>query len=532
MKSSDELKLKKGIPSVLTCENLAKSYGDFSVLSNISFSLKKGEKVGLVGSNGSGKSTLLKILAEIETPDKGSVITKSTIGYIPQEASNPNQKAEDFLLEYDIQHSTSPQTLLGKLKFGISKNILQRPVGTLSGGEQQKLGVARIMLAPFDVLLLDEPTNNLDLPALKLLEDFIASSNKTFLIVSHDRAFLDRLAVKIIEIDKDTHGIHIYDGNYSEYEKERTLRIKREWQAYSNATKRKKQLQNAAEQKMQSASNLEQTIKDKRKQSSKITEKFHNTWLRTKAGKSTKRARILRDRIDRQGLEEVEKPKTRLPLKMSFDVGNRSGDKVFEMENIIVKKDSFKIGPINLAVQYGDRILILGSNGAGKTTLLNALLNTEEKTEGCVKKGSNVNTGYLPQKNTLNKDEKLIDVFREHVGLKESVGRKLLNRFSITGENIEKKIKDISPGMLSRFILAILMAQKPNCLILDEPSNHLDLEAIEELERALQRFAGTIIAVSHDRRFIENLNVTKTYLLQNGELKQVSDYHKYENGQG
>ena len=350
-------------------------------------------------------------------------------------------------------------------------------------------------------------------------------SNKAFLIISHDREFLDRIIDKTIEIDEFTRESIIYNGNYSNYLKKRQERIGKEWAQYQDKQGEIARLEKSATEKEMKAKKTEKTKwkKDNEKMAS-------NAKKEKSAGDLRRAGKTLKKRL--KSIGEAEKPKSKLPLKLSFDIAERSGDKVFELTGVVKKIGDIRVGPINLSVKYGNRILILGANGAGKTTLINMLLGKITPDGGLLERGTRLSVGYLPQESDFNANFTIIAQFMSSIDetkIKEGIARRLLNRFNLKEEDVKKKIKDISPGMKSRLMLAIMMTNKVNCLILDEPSNHLDLEALEQLEEAIKNFNGTLMLVSHDRYFIDKIGIEKTYLLEKGaDLKNLIDYHEYE----
>lgn len=457
---------------IISVTNLSKSFDNFAVFKHANFSIQQGEKIGLVGSNGSGKSTLLKILNGSIKQDEGGVsISKGVdLGYIPQEFD-----AED-----------------------------------LSGGEKTKKALAKIFSSKNDLLLLDEPTNNLDIEGLETLEKFVKESDKTFLVVSHDREFLDRIVSRIFEIDEVDKKLRIYDGNFSSYLQARNARIEKEWAEYNDSIEDKKRLEKTVEEKLKRADEISRS---KLPDNDKMQGKTKVEWGQRIFQRG---AKLLKNRLE--NTETLEKPKEFLPLNINFEVGERSGDKVLELVSVTKKMPSETLGPIDLLIQYGDKILITGENGSGKTTLLKMIIGELPPDSGEIKHGTNLKIGYLPQQEDFISEAKVKDEFIRHTKIEEGLSRRILNRFKLSAEDVNKKVKELSSGERSRLIIATIMAQKVNCLILDEPSNHLDLQALESLEYAVKNFEGTLILVSHDRYFIKQIKPLKSFVIENGKL--------------
>lgn len=458
--------------SVVSVTNLSKSFDSFAVFKHADFSIQQGEKIGLVGSNGSGKSTLLKILKGSIKPDEGSITVSKAldIGYIPQEFDADN----------------------------------------LSGGEKTKKALAKIFLSKNDLLLLDEPTNNLDIKGLETLEKFVKESDKTFLIVSHDREFLDRTVKRIFEIDEIDKKLRIYDGNFSSYLQARNARIEKEWAEYNDSVENKKRLEKTVEEKLKRADEISRS---KLPDNDKMQGKTKVEWGQRIFQRG---AKLLKNRLE--NTETLEKPKEFLPLNINFEVEERSGDKVLELVSVTKKMPRQTLGPIDLLIQYGNKILITGENGSGKTTLLKMIMSEIVPDSGEIKYGTNLKIGYLPQQEDFISEAKVKDEFIRHTKIEEGLARRVLNRFKLSGEDVNKKIKDLSSGERSRLTIATIMAKKVNCLILDEPSNHLDLQALESLEYAVKNFEGTLILVSHDRYFIKQLGPLKSFVIENGRI--------------
>lgn len=510
---------------ILSCRHIGKTFASFVTLKDVTFNLQLGDKVGLVGPNGTGKSTLLKIIAGIIESDSGVLEfgKNITIGYIPQSFNSfANETVLDFLSK--AADKSKDQVLIESKKYikdlHLDVEIVYRPIAKLSGGEKTKIAVVRILLSDYDLFLLDEPTNNLDTDALILLEDFVKNSDKTFIVVSHDRMFLDTVVHKIIDIDEFTKETRIYNGNFSDYLQQKESNIERQWNEYEDASEKRSKVEKTIAEKLAKATAIG---KSKSRDNDKMAKNF-----KTEMGQRIMQrgARLLKDKLS--AMDPLEKPKTLRPLKVRFDMEERSGDKVIEIKEVYKTLPNKILGPIDLKVQYGDRILLLGKNGTGKSTILKMILRETSPDRGDVIFGSRVIIGYLPQEENFSDSMTVLQLVKQEIGVEESDARKTLNRFRINEDDLSKKMSELSSGERSRLLLAIMMTKKPNCIILDEPSNHLDLEVLTELESALDDYKGTLIIVSHDRYFIEKFKFNKFFMLTD-RLQSLLNYQEYQN---
>ncbi|MDD4409743.1 MAG: ATP-binding cassette domain-containing protein [Candidatus Pacebacteria bacterium] len=462
--------------TLFSCIGISKQFDEREILRNVDFSISNGDKIGLIGPNGSGKSTLLKIIAGLLETDEGSVIL-----------------GKGTKVEY------LDQTHQGE--YG------------LSGGEISKKLISRVISSGANLFLLDEPTNDLDQRGLEYLENFVSRSKNAFLIVSHDRAFLDKIVNKIIEIDPINKSLRVYSGNYSDYAKQRESDIRHEWEAYSDKLEDSKRMSKELEQRVSWVKKIEKKRKDKKRAPAQEREKPPSSLLRDKEGEAGRRARIMKDKLNKflESTEEIKKPSRQLPVRIKFDV-IRGSTKVFEAKGVFREAGNRSIGPIEISIQYGERWNIKGMNGAGKTTLLKMLVGEYLPDRGTIERGKDVVIGYVPQDRWVSGSGRIVlDDFILITGKGESEARKMLSRFKMTKDKVFKDISSLSPGEYSRLIIAELLAIKPNCLILDEPSNHLDLEILEELEKGIMEYEGTLIIVSHDRYFLKRLRLDHVF---------------------
>lgn len=513
---------------MISLKNITKSFDGQTVLQNVNLSITEYESIALVGKNGSGKSTLLKILADLLKPDKGQIEKSSNlkIAYFPQEIPQEYRKktGKEFLAQ---KMDTISQKVLGNIgilckQLNFPAEKIDIPIEDLSGGEKSKLMSMFVLRSQADIFLLDEPTNNLDLQGLIVLENFILTNQHGFLIVSHDRKFLDKVVSNIIEIDEDVHSVNIYHNvSYVSYVNEKKRREQKSQEMYDSYQTEKQRLSKSARNKKQEARKMSNGSAKKRD-----NDKYITGFKKDRARKIASHASVIEKRMNR--LKKVEQPKRHLPLNLHFRFLQRSGDIVFQLEDIELTRNHFHLGPLNLEINFGDRIAILGPNGQGKSTLLQILIQECEKYSGCIRIGTKVKIGYLAQEINFKPDENILSYFLKITKMNQSEARRILARFGFLADNIKINLQDLSSGEKSRLVLATLMAREVNCLILDEPTNHLDPEALDRLEQALRKFSGTIIMVSHDRYLIDQIDITKTFLMENGKLTKLRDYHEYE----
>ena len=478
---------------ILSCQKISKSFdgvigsdnGEIEILREINFVIHSGEKIGLVGLNGSGKSTLMKILVGELEKDSGEIQLNRNlrIKYFPQ----------IIIPESEQQH--------------------------LSGGELAKRVLEPILSSDASLFLLDEPTNNLDDDGLRRLEDFIKKSSASFLIISHDRKFLDNTISRILEIDIHTKTIKNYGGNYTQYYEQKQSDIKKQWTDYENSEKRQKKLQNELQQKTEWTDKINAKINSIKRLPIHEKEKPDNTILRDRMAKMSGRVKVVKNKIEKETKDKLKRPSVEPELEIIFET-EQGSDKVFEIKNVTKHFRNKILDFPNIEILYGDRIHLIGKNGSGKSNLIKLLLEKIEQDGGEIIRGKNVYVGYIPQSRRDESDQiKTYDFFETNTKLSRNEIYYIASKFRLSKEDLEKQLSDLSPGEYSRLLIAILIAQKPNCIILDEPTNHLDLEVCEELEKGLQGFTGTLIVASHDRYFCQKINFNKEVKLATKPVK-------------
>ena len=540
--------------------DLSFSHGADRLIENVSISAGPGDRVGLVGPNGCGKSTLLALIAGELKPEKGAIGTTpstATVGLMTQSRmSNPGEDIKTLITRQtgvaDAQRALD-ESLPGLTEGSVKANdaydaafqrwmqlggadleqrtlevlskvtdvdpavFLGRIVESLSGGEKAKVWLSVLELSQFDILLLDEPTNDLDLAGLERLEEVVLAHQGPLVLVSHDRTFLDRIVTEVIEFDPDPRksklsSVSRFGGGWSAYLDERQVRRAQAFDEYQSYTSERDRLE--ARAKTTRSWSAKGVARERRPPDNDRAARG----ARIEASEQlASKARQMDRAIDR--LEHVDRPWE--PWQLQFEIGEieRSGDLVFQLENAVVGQGTFEIGPINLEVLSGDRILIQGPNGAGKTTMLRALLGELPLRSGSHHIGRSVVLGALDQsRRRLDVATDLLRAFMDDTATDKSTARSVLAKFGLTTRHISRPSIELSPGEQTRAVLAAFATTGVNTVVLDEPTNHLDLEAIEQLEQALSKFAGTLLVISHDRAFVEGLNVTHRYELDGGLL--------------
>ncbi|HEK9102796.1 ABC-F type ribosomal protection protein [Bacillus pfraonensis] len=529
----------KGVRKMTICSvnNITKSFGGNIIFENISLEIKTGERIGLVGRNGSGKTTIFQLLTGTENVDAGAIHMKkgTRIGHVAQ-----IPKFADEMTVYDVlsaafvkekeleiemrrlekrmtkeQEPADLQKLMEKYGavqeqfaflggYEIEANIMKVANGLqvkelfpriftqLSGGEQTKVSLAYMLLQKPDLLLLDEPTNHLDLFAVEWLEQFLKEYIGTVVVISHDRYFLDEVVTKIFDLEDGE--LHVYHTNYSQFVKEKEERLLQEFQSYQEQQKKIKKMKEAIKR-----------LREWANQANPPNEGLH------------KRARNMERALER--MEKLKKPiLERKQMGLQFEGQERSGKDVVVMKEVskgFANRTLFQ--KVNLHVRFQERAAIVGRNGTGKTTLLKLLLEEMKPDTGEIRIGSGVKVGYLSQHAYGNVKCNVLEEFREYVAVSEGEARHILARFLFYGPAVFKKVNQLSGGERMRLRLAQLMYQDINFLVLDEPTNHLDIESREVLEEAIEQYNGTILAVSHDRYFLNKL-FEKTYWIDEHRL--------------
>ena len=529
---------------ILSVQNVAKSFGINAVLRDVSLTIQQGERIGLVGVNGCGKSTLMRIIAGLDSQDSGEIalVRGTRIGYLAQQnmvtsgesiwnelqsVYEPVFAMEKRLreLENEMAHAHTDEQHFAHLSadydrlmhrfeesdgyawksmvsgvlngLGFKPSQYDQRVDSLSGGEQTRLCLARLLLQKPDLLLLDEPTNHLDMETLQWLENYLSSYKGSVLVISHDRYFLDHVCTGIVEILMGSS--EQYNGNYTRYTAQRQERFESRIRAYE----------------------LQQ--KEIERQEAIIARyRMFNREKSIKAAESREKA------LDR--MEKLEKPVDERAIRFSFEARRRTGEDVLQLSELsksFGEKHLFR--DLSIHVRAGDRIALIGPNGVGKSTLIKLIVGEEKPDTGFIRYGANVDLGYYDQhQSTLHPDKSVLDeVWDRFPQMEQSNVRGALGMFLFTGDEVFKPIKTLSGGEKGRVALTALMLRKDNLLLLDEPTNHLDMDSREVLEDALSDFGGTIITVSHDRYFINRVANRIIEMRPDGVTEYIGNYDDY-----
>ncbi|MGY2084601.1 ABC-F family ATP-binding cassette domain-containing protein [Blastococcus sp. SYSU DS0539] len=542
--------------ATLVARGLAAGHGARVLFSDLDLVVAPGDVVGLVGVNGAGKSTLLRTLAGEVPAEAGSIVLSpptATLGYLPQEherregetvlaalARRTGVAAAQAALDAATEALTAGRPgaddgygdalerwlalggadlderaaeVVAQVAPGVA---LEAPMTGLSGGQAARVGLASLLLSRYDVLLLDEPTNDLDLAGLDQLERFVTGARAGVVVVSHDREFLSRTVNRIVELDLAQQLVRVHDGGYEAYLAEREVARRHAREEYEEFADTKAGLEARARmQRNWMAKGVRDAVKKQ-----KDPDKFIKAHNRASAEKQAAKAKQTERMIER--LDVVEEPRKEWELRMEIAAAPRAGAVVATLRGAVVRRGGFTLGPVDLQVDWGDRVAITGANGSGKSTLLAALLGRVPLDEGAASLGPSVRIGEIDQaRGRFLGPEQLLDAFGAEVpDWPTAEVRTLLAKFGLTADHVLRPALTLSPGERTRAALALLQARGINVLVLDEPTNHLDLPAIEQLEQALAGYTGTLLLVTHDRRMLEVVATDRRLEVDGGRVTE------------
>ncbi|WP_369213684.1 ABC-F family ATP-binding cassette domain-containing protein [Streptomyces flavofungini] len=548
--------------ATLVAKDLAAGHGDRTLFAGLDLVVAPGDVIGLVGPNGAGKSTLLRLLAGVDAPEGGEVRLSpptASVGHLPQEPDRrPGETIRAFLARRTgvarAQHAMDEATqalvdgapgaddayadslerwlalggadlderaeeVTGSLGLAVG---LDQEMVSLSGGQAARAGLASLLLSRYDVFLLDEPTNDLDLAGLDRLESFVKGLRAGTVVVSHDREFLSRTVTKVLELDLAQQRINLYGGGYDAYLEEREVARRHARDEYEEYADKKAALEGRAQMQRSWADKGVKNARRKARAGGGDNDKIGRNFRSDATEKQAAKARQTQRMIER--LDVVDEPRKEWELRMEIAAAPRSGSVVAGLRDAEVHRGPFTLGPVTLQVDWADRVAITGANGSGKSTLLGALLGRVPLSGGHASLGSGVLVGEVDQARALfHGEESLLDAFCAAVPETEPAEvRTLLAKFGLKADHVLRPAATLSPGERTRAALALLQGRGVNLLVLDEPTNHLDLPAIEQLESALDAYEGTLLLVTHDRRMLDAVRVTRRLEVAEGRVTELS----------
>ncbi len=534
-------------------KGLAAGHGDRHLFADLDLVVAPGDVVGLVGVNGAGKSTLLRILAGGQPPEAGSVQLNppgAAVGYLPQETDRrPGETVRAFLhrrtgvaaAQQRLDDATAEladggdgtgyaealehwlalggadlderaEEMAADLGLGVD---LGAAMTGLSGGQAARAGLASLLLSRYDLFLLDEPTNDLDLAGLDRLERFVAGLRAGTVLVSHDREFLARTVTRILELDLHQQQVNQFGGGYTAYLEEREVARRHARADYDGYAQTRAQLEERARTQRAWMEKGVRNARRKAPDNDKNAKNFRGETSEKQAAKARQTERLI------ERLDVVEEPRREWQLRMSIAAAPRAGAVVASLRGAVVRRGDFTLGPVDLQVDWADRIVITGPNGSGKSTLLGALLGRLPLAEGHGALGPGVVVGEVDQARGLFLgDQPLVDAFQAAApALAPGEVRTLLAKFGLQAAHVLRPAASLSPGERTRAALALLQGRGVNLLVLDEPTNHLDLPAIEQLEAALDDYPGTLLLVTHDRRMLAAVRTARRIEVDHGRVR-------------
>jgi len=532
-------------PATLIVNHLHHERGGRTVIDNVSLTVRPATCLGVVGPNGVGKSTLLQILAGLLVPLAGDVRVDpptATVGYLSQEhapsdgetvraalyrrtgvagAEADLASAAEALGAGEAQADDRYATALARYEsisagdfearlvttleqVGLPPELAGQSAAALSGGQAARVDLAAILLARFDITLLDEPTNDLDFDGLSRLEDMVARRRGGMVIVSHDRAFLDRTVTDVLDLDEHARTGRTYGGGWAGYQAEREAERVHAAEAYATYEDQRAELRRRAQRERQWATTGVAREKKHPRDNDKAQRDFRINRTERLASRARRTERAL------EALHVVEKPWEGWDLRFTIGEATRSGAVVVRLADALIERGDFTLGPLTLDIAWAERIALVGPNGSGKTTLVETILGRLPLVSGTRGMGPSVVVGELAQDRRVLQDAiSLAEAFVAATGLPRDRARSQLAKFGLGADAVLRPPSSLSPGERTRAELAAFAATGVNFLILDEPTNHLDLPAIEQLESALHNYQGTLLLVSHDRRLLETVTLTR-----------------------
>lgn len=527
----------------LSMRNVSFAFARGKVLESVNLNVADGDRIGIVAPNGVGKTSLLRLLAGELSPEKGSVVrTPADISvlHLEQIRDDGPETVRDHLVrrtgvaeaELELQRASTAiadgesdalgrydralEAFLASRSPAFDQDLVEvcdrlqvpeawmgREMGALSGGQRARVALARVILGRADILLMDEPTNDLDLAGLTALEAFVNDFRGGIVLVSHDRQFLSSTITAVAELDEFTHRLTVFNGGWDAFETERTAMRRHEQEAYDTFDERRHALAERARREREWARAGERRASNAKRRPD------NDKHVSAAAVQGAQNAAASASRTERElsRLQVVEEPRTAWELRLDIPTADRSAKEVLRFRDAVLRRGNLTWGPLDLDIQWADRIHVVGPNASGKSTLLQAILGLLPLASGTRQLGPGVVIGSLDQqRDAFDTDTPVLDVVQAAIGSPPEEARTLLAKFRVAASEVLRPAASLSPGERTRAGLAVMQGRAVNCLVLDEPTNHLDTPAIEQLQSALDDYAGTLVVASHDRRLVSALS--------------------------
>ena len=511
---------------LITIKEISKQFDEHEVYHKFSLTIDEGHKIAVVGNNGVGKSTLLKMIGGIIDPDSGEIIFAKgkSVAYLPQEIPLGDHRTAKEYIQASVDGPFVDHLVFALFDgLGLSHEMYEKNLQEMSGGQRTKVLLTRFLLEKADVLMLDEPTNNLDMHSLIWLETFLKESKKAMMIISHDLYFLNNVANRVLEI-KASDDFEVSRGSYGDYLERQKKEFERKMAVYKQYTRKVRELEGRVEDIQAKNEKIE-------KYEAKDNDKSSAGYNKDRATAALHDASKVLKVIDRLG--EVEKPYEEEPFVIEIHPKNTESDLKIEAKDMVAgytegKKATLEVGTLTTELNLGDRLCFMGGNGEGKTTVLKTLIGQLPALKGSVHASEGIIIGdLLQQQERADRSKTALEFFMSEAKAGKEKGMHMMKKYGMSENIFNHSIAGLSSGTRARLLLAVFATLGVNVLVLDEPTNHLDVDAVQALNDMLVSYAGIVVLVSHNRWFLERVQVKEYYEVQNGKIERIQNLEKY-----